>query len=138
MTAEHERTASRSPSELGEGGRRPAPLPVREALHGLHPPATAATPNLEAPASKAPAGTRSLTVDGAEWIATIVGASAYGTGAVGSARLLAIGFARPDEPGAPRRVALVAAGSLDAMTEGELRDLWRDARPLEESGGSTS
>ncbi len=94
-----------------------APLSARDVLRGAEEPADAAEP--AAPSSPR----RRFAVDGVEWIATAAGECVYGTGLLGGAPLVAIGFARTVEPERTLRLALLPRGRFFALYDAELRDL---------------
>jgi hypothetical protein len=108
---------------VSEAGRMGAGGPVPARLLGEQ----------EKPAAVAPAGSVELRVviDGAEWLARPAGAGCYGTGARGTARLLAVHFFRADEPGRPLREALVPAGVFATLRPEELAEVWAGATPIE-------
>ena len=66
-----------------------------------------------------------------DWIARAAGAGAYGTGARGRARLVAVHFFREDDPETPVREALVGAGQFPHLRPEELRTLLDRATPIE-------
>lgn len=65
------------------------------------------------------------------WIARSAGAGAYGTGRLGTARLVAVHFFRRDDPSTPVREALVPAGALPQLGPAELRELFERATPID-------
>jgi len=67
-----------------------------------------------------------------EWIAQVVGRAGSGILPSRLISLLEISFARTDAPEEPLWRALCQGESLEAMSEEELRDLLREARPVEE------
>ena len=74
---------------------------------------------------------REFEMDGETWSARPAGAGAYGTGRLGSARLLAIHFVRTDQPDRPVREALLPAGEFPTLREPELRTLFQRATVID-------
>lgn len=70
--------------------------------------------------------------DGEAWLVRTAGAGAYGTGARGRARLMAVHFYREDAPETPVREALVPAGVYPHLLPEELRALYDRATPIEQ------
>lgn len=68
---------------------------------------------------------------GETWRVRAAGAGAYGTGARGRARLVAVHFYRDDAPERPVREALVPAGAFPHLRPEELRTLFDRATPIE-------
>lgn len=122
--------------------RRPAsesgPVPVRDLLKQAQEgttPTEPASPSAAGPgasgAAAAPPLERSFEVAGEEWLARPAGIGLYGTGRPGSARLMAVHFVRASDPDEPVREALVPAGEFASLGDGELRDLFERATPIE-------
>ncbi len=120
------------------------PVPVPPAVHEL---IRQVAPD---PVPAASAEGRHFNVDGREWVARIVGEGVGGTGARGSAYLVAIGFypviareqaggeqtfdgeaaSRAIGRGAPSREALLPQGRFEMLYDEELAQLFRTARRL--------
>ena len=79
---------------------------------------------------------RTFEREGETWCARPSGAGAYGTGARGQARLVAVHFFRGEEPDTPVREALVAAGAFPHLRPEELRALCDRATPIDLDRGS--
>lgn len=73
--------------------------------------------------------TRTLTIDGATWVARVAGGSAAGSGALGLAMIESIEFAPADAPGKPVREALVQRGCFAMLHDSELISLFHAAPP---------
>lgn len=74
---------------------------------------------------------RTFEMDGETWSARPAGAGAYGTGARGQARLMAVHFFRDEDPGTPVREALVPAADFSHLRPEELRALFDRATPID-------
>lgn len=104
---------------------RAGPVPVRDLMRPSGPAAEAeGEPRWEG-------DERVFEMEDATWTVRTAGAGAYGTGALGSARLLAVHFFREDAPERPVREALVPAGVFPNLRDEELRSLFADATPIE-------
>ena len=68
--------------------------------------------------------------DDVAWVVRSAGAGAYGTGRLGTARLVAVHFYRSDEPDTPVREALLPAGVLPRLDSDELAELFDRATPI--------
>lgn len=68
---------------------------------------------------------------GESWTVRAAGAGAYGTGARGRAKLVAVHFYREAEPDTPVREALVPAGVFPHLRPDELRTLFERATPID-------
>jgi hypothetical protein len=111
----------------GEGGPdRPAgPVPVRDLMKRM-------TPEPEAEGEPRWEGEeRTFEADGVVWTVRPSGAGLYGTGDLGTARLLAVHFYREDAPDRPQREALIAASRFAGLGPDELRELYDRATPIE-------
>ncbi len=98
---------------------RPAPVRAEEAhLEG------------EGAVGGAPAGEARFEVEGTTWLARPAGAGCYGTGKLGTARLVAVHFFRADATDEPVREALIPAGLLGVLREEEWTELWARATPI--------
>ena len=112
-------------SEEGAAG----PVPIRDLMKQMKPE--------HEPAPEAEADPRwdgleaSFEREGVEWLVRTAGAGAYGTGRLGTARLVAVHFFRESDPGTPVREALVGAGVFPLLSAGELRTLFDRATPIE-------
>lgn len=101
------------------------PVPVRDLMKRMSPmPEAEGEPRWEGVE-------RTFEVAGEEWVVRTAGASAYGTGERGRARLVAVHFFRESEPELPVREALVGAGRFGALRPEELRSLWERATPID-------
>ncbi len=111
---------SNDESEEGKG-----PVPVRDLMRG--------TTAHEEPAGdpRWDGADREFEMDGETWTARPAGAGAYGTGRMGSARLLAIHFVRTRQPERPVREALLPAGEFPTLREPELRTLFHRATVID-------
>ena len=111
-----------APDEKKEGG---GPVPVRDLMKQMvSQPDAEGEPRWE--------GTEhAFDLDDEEWLARTAGAGAYGTGARGQARLVAVHFYRDDDPDTPLREALVPAARFPHLRPEELRDLCRRATPID-------
>lgn len=69
--------------------------------------------------------------DDETWTVRTAGAGAYGTGARGQARLVAVHFFRESDPDTPVREALVPAGVFPHLRPDEIRTLFERATPIE-------
>ena len=65
------------------------------------------------------------------WIARNAGVGAYGTGRLGTGRLVAVHFYHGDDPQVPVREALVAAGRFPHLGAEELAELFERATPID-------
>lgn len=74
---------------------------------------------------------KTFELHGESWAARAAGAGAYGTGARGRAKLVAIHFYREAAPDEPVREALVPAGVFPHLRPDELRTLFERATPIE-------
>lgn len=106
----------------------PGPVPVRDLMRPSPP---------ESEPREGEAGPRPVVIerefereDGL-WIARNAGAGAYGTGRLGTARLVAVHFYHEDDPEVPVREALVAAGRFPQLGAEELSELFERATPIE-------
>lgn len=110
------------------GSRAPGPVPVRDVM-------TPSTPESGTPAGEGepvtPVIEREFEREDGTWLARNAGAGAYGTGRLGTARLVAVHFYRADEPQVPVREALVAAGRFPDLAGEELSELFDRATPIE-------
>jgi hypothetical protein len=120
------------------------PVPVRDLLKqtgaGASAPAEAEAPALAArdrleDTGAAPAegqvGERAFEVADETWLARPAGVGLYGTGRLGSARLVAVHFFRVSEPERPVREALVPASDFRRLEPAELRVVFERATPIE-------
>jgi hypothetical protein len=119
------------------------PVPVRDLLKQTgdasapaqaDAPAPAARDRLEDPGAaptEAPSGDRAFEVAGETWLARAAGVGLYGTGRLGSARLVAVHFFRASEPEEPVREALVPASDFRRLEPAELRVVFERATPIE-------
>lgn len=116
-------------------GASSGPMSMREAVARLHTRASGRDPDAttEAPPEPTPVLVRRFSVDGDDWLARQAGVGSGGTGEVGLARLVAVRFYRPEQPERARREALLPTGRLENMYDDELRDLFRQAQPIESS-----
>jgi hypothetical protein len=73
---------------------------------------------------------RAFEADGVTWKVRPSGSGAYGTGDLGTARILAVHFYRGDDPD-PVREALVPAARLPHFHDDELVALLESATPIE-------
>lgn len=78
------------------------------------------------------AGEVPFEMGGEPWLAKVQGAGSYGTGRLGSARLLAVHFFRGAAPDVPVREALVPAGVFLTLGAAELSELFERATPIEQ------
>jgi len=108
--------------EVPEEGK--GPVPVRDLMRS--------TPSTEEPAGEPQweGADREFELDGETWSVRPAGAGAYGTGRLGSARLLAVHFFRTAEPDRPVREALLPAGEFPTLREPELRALFHRATAI--------
>jgi hypothetical protein len=107
-------------TEEGKG-----PVPVRDLMRGT-------SADDEPPGEPRWEGDgREFEMEGESWSARPAGAGAYGTGRLGSARLLAIHFVRTREPERPVREALLPAGEFPTLREPELRTLFHRATVID-------
>jgi hypothetical protein len=105
--------------------RQPGPVPVRDLMKRI-------TPEPEAEGEPRWEGEeRTFEADGVVWSVRPAGAGKYGTGDLGTARLLAVHFYREDVPGRPQREALIAAARFESLRPEELRELYDRATPIE-------
>ena len=74
---------------------------------------------------------RAFDLDGDEWLVRPSGAGSYGTGRLGTARLLALHFYRADAPDRPVREALVPKADFLTLRDVELGALFRKATPID-------
>lgn len=74
---------------------------------------------------------RAFDMDGKAWTVRTAGAGTYGTGGLGTARLLAVHFFREEAPETPVREALVPAGVFPTLRDEELRSLFESATPID-------
>lgn len=74
---------------------------------------------------------RGFDADDVAWVARSAGAGAYGTGRLGTARLVAVHFYRRDDPDTPVREALVPAGAFPHLGPSDLRELFDRATPID-------
>jgi hypothetical protein len=126
--------------------RRPSPesgpVPVRDLLkhaggdpEGPGTPSPAAGgPEASSPVVDAGAGAlpeKAFEVDGEPWLARPAGLGLYGTGRLGSARLVAVHFFRASEPERPVREALVSASDFKGLEAVELGVVFEGATPIE-------
>ena len=70
-------------------------------------------------------------LDDESWIVRSAGAGAYGTGRLGTARLVAVHFYRATAPDTPVREALLPAGVFPHLAPEELREVFERATPIE-------
>lgn len=124
MATEHDHD---EPDPSAEEGERRAPIPVREMV-----PAT--KPEPVRPPDKAPAPSpevvRELEVEGQTWEAREGGVTRSGTAPDSGAPLLLVTFQRPDREGDPEREAMTVAGSLEELSDLQLRELFGGSRPF--------
>ena len=101
------------------------PVPVRDLMKRMTPePDAEGDPRWEGEE-------RAFEADGVVWSVRPSGAGMYGTGNLGTARLLAVHFYSEDEPDRPQREALIAAGRFQELGPEELRELYARATPIE-------
>jgi hypothetical protein len=105
------------------------PVPVRDLMKRM-------TPEPEAEGEPGWEGVEhEFDIDGEEWRVRTAGAGAYGTGARGTARLVAVHFFRREALDTPVREALVPAGRFPHLLPEELRKLFEHATPIESREG---
>ena len=104
------------------------PVPVRDLMTPSAPPSDRGEAEVE---SRPPPLEREFERADGVWIARNAGTGAYGTGRMGTARLVAVQFHRREEPGVPVREALMAAGRFPHLSEEELGELFDRATPIE-------
>jgi hypothetical protein len=119
------------------------PVPVRDLLKQTGDASAPAEAEAPAPAgpdrpedsgaapAEAQSGGRTFEVDGETWLARAAGVGLYGTGRLGSARLVAVHFFRASEPAEPVREALVPASDFWRLQPAELRVVCERATPIE-------
>lgn len=73
--------------------------------------------------------TRTVIIDGDEWIARLAGGGAAGSGAFGLALIESIEFAPATTPDRPAREALVQRGCFAMLHDSELVKLFHTAPP---------
>lgn len=101
------------------------PVPVRDLMKKMAPePAGEGEPRWEGIE-------HGFEMAGEEWRVRTAGAGAYGTGARGTARLLAVHFFREGAPDKPVREALVPAGRFPDLRPEELRTMFERATPID-------
>lgn len=106
----------------------PGPVPVRDLMR----PSTPGSDTGEAAGGPPPVVIeREFEREDGLWIARNAGAGAYGTGRLGTARLVAVHFYHVDDPQVPVREALVAAGRFPHLGAEELGELFERATPIE-------
>lgn len=110
------------------GQPAPGPVPVRDLMRPPSPASETAEAEAESPPD---AIQREFEREDGVWIARNAGAGAYGTGRLGTARLVAVHFYRRDEPQVPVREALVPAGRFPDLRAEELSELFDRATPIE-------
>ena len=128
MATEHDHDEPDPPVEEGE---RRAPIPVREMV-----PATTPEPvrRPEKASDPIPEVVRELEVEGQIWEAREGGVTRSGTAPDSGAPLLLVIFQRPNREGDPEREAMTVAGSLEELSDLQLRELFgrsRSFRPVE-------
>lgn len=74
---------------------------------------------------------RTFEAEGVEWTVRTAGMGLYGTGPLGTARLVAVHFYREDRPDRPMREALVPGGRFPHLRAEELKTLFERATPIE-------
>lgn len=106
-------------------GSGSGPVPVRDLMKQMtYQPAAEGEPRWE--------GTEhAFELEDEAWVALASGAGAYGTGARGRARLVAVHFYREADRETPVREALVPAGRFPHLRPEELRSLFQRATPIE-------
>lgn len=108
-----------------ERGPGSGPVPVRDLMRTLTPePEAEGEPGWER-------DERTFELDGTNWMARAAGAGCYGTGGLGTARLLAVHFYAEAAPARPVREALLPAGRFPHLRDEELRALFESATPIE-------
>ena len=112
------------------GPASPGPVPVRDLMTPPAPESGTAGGEGGAPPRRA-AIEREFEREDGLWIAREAGAGAYGTGRLGTARLVAVHFCHGDDPGVPVREALLAAGRFPELAAQELSELFDRATPIE-------
>ena len=123
-------------STPGPPGPTPAgPVPVREVMKtpgsGSAIGGSGAPGETGEPGAVAEDVTREFDREDGPWLARKAGSGAYGTGRLGTARLVAVHFCRGEDPGTPVREALIPAGAFADLAAEELRDLFDRATPVE-------
>ena len=110
----------------GDKGDGDGPVPVRDLMQASRP-----EPVAEAEGEPRWEGEgQEFELDGVTWTVRPAGEGAYGTGDLGTARLLAVHFYRGDDPD-PEREALVPASRFGAFHDEELVALLETATPIE-------
>lgn len=122
-------------STPGASGPAPAgPVPVRDLMKtpGAGPDAAGEPGEAgEQPGAVAEGTTLEFDREDGRWLAREAGSGAYGTGRLGTARLVAVHFCHGEDPGTPVREALISAGTFADLAPEELRDLFDRATPVE-------
>lgn len=125
---EEDRPPEPPPEQVRSTPGPPGPVPVRDLMKRMTPepdpaPGADADPLWEG-------AERGFETGDVAWIARSAGAGAYGTGRLGTARLVAVHFYRRDDPATPVREALVSAGAFPHLGPAELRELFERATPI--------
>ena len=119
------------PPEPKPASREPAasgPVPVRDLMK----PSPPESDTREAEGAPRPVVIeREFEREDGLWIARNAGVGAYGTGRLGTARLVAVHFYHGDDPQVPVREALVPAGRFPHLGAAELGELFERATPIE-------
>lgn len=103
----------------------PGPVPVRDLMSTPSPePEGKGEPNWQRDA-------REFEMDGEDWTVRAAGAGCYGTGRLGTARLMAVHFFHGRSPDTPVREALLPAGEFPTLREAELRALFHRATVID-------
>lgn len=105
------------------------PVPVRDLMKRMTPEPEAA-PGAEAD-PRWDRMERTFQAGDETWVVRSAGAGAYGTGRLGTARLVAVHFFRESAPDAPVREALLPAGVFPDLGATELRELFDRATPID-------
>lgn len=120
-----ERDRGRGPGQDPDRESPGGPVPVRDLMKTMTPePEAAGEPRWEGEE-------QGFERDGVEWVVRSAGAGSYGTGTLGTSRLVAVHFFRADDPDVPVREALVPAGVFPHLHAQELRELYDRATPIE-------
>jgi hypothetical protein len=112
---------------LKQTGDAPAPAEAEAPA----PPARDRLEDTAAAPAEAEVGERAFEVNEEVWLARLAGVGLYGTGRLGSARLVAVHFFRASEPEEPVREALVPASDFRRLEPAELRVVFERATPIE-------